>query len=56
MEFGSFGEGKTGEPRENPLGAREKTQENSTHILVLMLGFELQPHCWEAGAFTKTAP
>ena len=56
MEFGSLGEGKSGEPIEKPLGAGEKTQKYSTHILALMLGFEPQPHCWEAGAFTKTPP
>ena len=56
MEFGSLGEGKTGEPREKPLGAREKTQKNSTHMLALMLGFEPWPHWWEAGASTETPP
>ena len=54
IEFGSLGEGKTGEPRER--FAIEKTKKKSTHILALMLGFETRPHWWDTGAFTTTPP
>ena len=56
IEFGSLGEGKTGEPREKPLGGREKTKKTQPTYRHLMLGFEPRPHWWEAAVFTTTPP
>ena len=38
-------EGKTGVPRENPLGARERTNNKlNPHIMASPPGFEPRPH------------
>ena len=34
IEFGSLGEGKTGEPREKPLGGREKTKKTQPTFFI----------------------
>ena len=58
LEFGSvsfWGEGKTGETGEKPLGARKKTNNKLNPHLVSTPGFEPGPRWWEASALT-TAP
>ena len=56
LEFGSVGfcgEGKTGE---TPLGARERTNNKLNPHMASTLGFELEPHWWEASALTTATP
>ena len=58
LEFGNvgfWGEGKTGVPREKPLGAKGRTNNKLNSHMAPMPGFEPGPHCWEASALT-TAP
>ena len=58
LEFGNvgfWGEGKTGVPGENPLGAKERTNNKLNPHMASTPGFEPGPHWWEASALT-TAP
>ena len=58
LEFdnvGFRGEGKTGVPREKPLGAKERTNNKLNPHMASTPGFEPGPHWWEASALT-TAP
>ena len=58
LEFGNvgfWGEGKTGVPGEKPLGAKERTNNKLNPHMASTLGFEPEPHWWEASALT-TAP
>ena len=58
LEFGSvsfWGEGKTGETGEKPLGARKKTNNKLNPHLASTPGFEPGPRWWEASVLT-TAP
>ena len=48
-------EGKTGVPGENPLGAKERTNNKLNPHMASTPGFEPGPHWWEASALT-TAP
>ena len=57
LEFGNVGfrgKGKTGVPREKPLGAKERTNNKLNPHMALMPGFEPRPHWWEASALTTT--
>ena len=47
-----IGEGKTEEPREKPLGAKERTNHKLSPHMAQMSGFEPTKHWWEASAFT----
>ena len=53
---GCDGEGKTGVPRENPFGARERTNNKLNPHMVSMPGFKPGPHWWEASALTTMPP
>ena len=58
LEFGSvglWGEGKTGVPREKPLGAKERTNNKLNPNKASTPGVEPGPHWWETSALT-TAP
>ena len=58
LEFGNdgfWGEGKTGVPGENPLGAKERTNNKLHPHMASTPGFEPAPHWWEASVLT-TAP
>ena len=50
-----LGEGKTGVPREKPLGARTRTNNKLNPHMTPSPGIEPRPHWWEASALT-TAP
>ena len=62
LEFGNvgfWGEGKTGEPGEKPLGARTRTNNKLNPHLTPSPGIEPGPHWWEAcvgGKCSTTAP
>ena len=49
---GFWGEGKTGVPREKPLGAKERTNNKLNPHMASTLVFEPGPHWWEASAVT----
>ena len=54
-----WGEGKTGEPGEKPLGARTRTNNKLNPHLTPSPGIEPRPHWWEAcvgGKCSTTAP
>jgi len=58
LEFesvGFLGEGKTGVPREKPLGAEWKTNDKPNPHMKPSLGIKPKTHWWEASALT-TAP
>ena len=55
LEMLVFEEGKTGVPREKPLGARERTNIKLNLYMASTPGFEPRPHWWEASALI-TAP
>ena len=58
LEFktvGFNGEGKTGEPRETPLGAKERASHKLNPHMASTPGFEPRPHWWEASVL-NTAP
>ena len=51
MEFGNvgfWGEGKTGVPREKPLGARTRTNNKLNPHMTPSAGIDPGPHWWEA--------
>ena len=59
LEFGSvsfWGEGKTGEPGEKPLGARERTNSKLNPNMASTSGVEPGPHWWETSALTTAPP
>jgi len=47
------GEGKTGVPREKPLGAMTRTNNKLNPHMSPSLGIEPGPHWWEASAHCK---
>ena len=58
LEFrnvGFCGEGKTGVPREKPLGAEKRTNNKLNPHMTSSPGIEPGPHWWKASALT-TAP
>jgi len=53
LDFGSvgfWGEGKTGVPREKPLGAKERTNNKLNPHMASIPGFEPGSHWWEESA------
>ena len=52
---GFCGEGKTGVPREKPLGAEKRTNNKLNPHMTSSPGIEPGPHWWKASALT-TAP
>ena len=55
LKFGKVGEGETLVRGENPLGARERTNNKLNPHMASTPGFEPRSHWWEANALT-TAP
>ena len=55
LKFGIVGEGETLVRGENPLGARQRTNNKLNPHMASTPGFEPKPHWWEANALT-TAP
>ena len=58
LEFGNvgfLGEGKTGVPREKPLGAEKRTNSKLNPHIASSSRIDPQPHRWEASALA-TAP
>ena len=59
LEFESVGfrgEGKTGVPREKPLGARERANNKLNRHRASTPGVEPRPHWWEESALTTASP
>ena len=57
LEFenvGFSGEGKTGVPREKPLGEKQRTNNKLNPQIASTPGFEPGQHWWEASALTTT--
>ena len=51
-----WGEGKTGQPGEKPLGARKTTNNKLNPQMASTPGFQPGPHWWEASALTTAPP
>ena len=59
LEIGSDGfweAGKSGVHKEQPLGAKETTNNKLNPHMASTPGFEPWPHWWEAGALTSAPP
>ena len=57
LEFGNVGfggEGKTGVPREKPLGTNERTNNKLNPHIASTPGFESKSNWWEASALTTS--
>ena len=55
LKFGNVGEKETLVPEENPLGARERTNNKLNPHMASTPGFEPRSHWWEANALTTAS-
>ena len=53
---GFYGEGKTGEAGEKPLGAKERTNNHRYPHVASTPGFKPRPHWWKSSAITTAPP